>query len=143
MWVTGNQAPFSVFPCRESVPRSLALRSAHGLMRGRKLKQHGGCDRPCRLRLLHPLELFADMAWDTYCPVARVAENIGETVATCGLVIAQRTQHQITGEPIKLLTLTDWTGMVETELFAQAYKELRAGDRSVSSIGSHRDGRTV
>ena len=26
------------------------------------------------------------------------------------------------GEPMKFLTLADWTGMVETELFAQTYK---------------------
>ena len=41
---------------------------------------------------------------------------------TCGLVVEQRTHHQITGEPMKFLTLADWTGMVETELFTQTYK---------------------
>lgn len=70
----------------------------------------------------HPLELFDDVAWDTYCPVARLGEHVGETVVTCGLVVEQRTHHQITGEPMKFLTLADWTGMVETELFAQTYK---------------------
>jgi DNA polymerase III alpha subunit len=70
----------------------------------------------------HPLELFGDVAWDTYCPVARLGEHVGETVVTCGLVVEQRTHHQITGEPMKFLTLADWTGMVETELFAQTYK---------------------
>ena len=70
----------------------------------------------------HPLERFGDVAWETYCPVARLGEHIGETVVTCGLVVEQRTHHQITGEPMKFLTLADWTGMVETELFAQTYK---------------------
>ncbi|MGA2247083.1 MAG: DNA polymerase IV [Verrucomicrobiota bacterium] len=70
----------------------------------------------------HPLELFDDVAWDTYCPVARLGGHIGETVMTCGLVVEQRTHHQITGEPMKFLTLADWTGIVETELFAQTYK---------------------
>ncbi|HTQ51483.1 MAG TPA: DNA polymerase III subunit alpha [Candidatus Acidoferrales bacterium] len=70
----------------------------------------------------HPLELFDDVAWETYCPVGRLGEHIGETVVTCGLVVEQRTHHQITGEPMKFLTLADWTGMVETELFAQTYK---------------------
>ncbi|MCX6925068.1 MAG: fused DNA polymerase IV/DNA polymerase III subunit alpha, partial [Verrucomicrobia bacterium] len=70
----------------------------------------------------HPLELFANVALDTYCPVARLGEHVGETVVTCGLVVEQRTHHQITGEPMKFLTLADWTGMVETELFAQTYK---------------------
>ncbi len=70
----------------------------------------------------HPLELHDHIAWDTYCPVARLAEHVGETVVTCGLIVEQRTHHQITGEPMKFLTLADWTGMVETELFAQTYR---------------------
>lgn len=70
----------------------------------------------------HPLELFPDVAWDTYCPVNRLGEFVGETITTCGLVVEQRTHHQITGEPMKFLSLADWTGIVETELFAQTYK---------------------
>jgi DNA polymerase-3 subunit alpha len=70
----------------------------------------------------HPLELFPGVAWDTYCPVNRLGEFIGETITTCGLVVEQRTHHQITGEPMKFLSLADWTGIVETELFAQTYK---------------------
>jgi DNA-directed DNA polymerase III PolC len=70
----------------------------------------------------HPLELYDEVAWETYCPVARLGEHRGETVVTCGLVIEQRIHHQVTGEPMKFLTLADWTGMVETELFAQTYK---------------------
>ncbi len=70
----------------------------------------------------HPLELHDDIAWDTYCPVSRLGEHVGEEVVTCGLVVEQRTHHQITGEPMKFLTLADWTGMIETELFAQTYK---------------------
>jgi DNA polymerase III alpha subunit len=70
----------------------------------------------------HPLELHDHIAWETYCPVSRLGEHIGEEVVTCGLVVEQRTHHQITGEPMKFLTLADWTGMVETELFAQTYR---------------------
>jgi len=70
----------------------------------------------------HPLELFSDVAWDTYCPVARLAEHVGQEVVTCGLIVEQRTHHQITGEPMKFLTLADWTGLVETELFAPTYR---------------------
>jgi error-prone DNA polymerase len=70
----------------------------------------------------HPLELYAEVAWDTYCPVSRLAGHVGEEVVTCGLIVEQRTHHQITGEPMKFLTLADWTGMVETELFAQTYR---------------------
>ncbi|MHB1308889.1 MAG: DNA polymerase IV [Limisphaerales bacterium] len=70
----------------------------------------------------HPLELFPDVAWDTYCPVARLGEFVGQTVTACGLVVEQRTHHQITGEPMKFLSLADRTGIVETELFAQTYR---------------------
>jgi DNA polymerase III alpha subunit len=70
----------------------------------------------------HPLELHSSIAWDTYCPVARLGRHIGEQVVTCGLVVEQRTHHQITGEPMKFLTLADWTGLVETELFAATYR---------------------
>jgi DNA polymerase-3 subunit alpha len=70
----------------------------------------------------HPLGLFPGVAWDTYCPVSSLGEFVGQTVTTCGLVIEQRTHHQITGEPMKFLSLADWTGIVETELFAQTYK---------------------
>ena len=63
-----------------------------------------------------------DIAWETYCPVNRLGEFVGETVSRCGLVVEQRTHHQITGEPMKFLTLADWTGIVETELFAPTYK---------------------
>jgi DNA-directed DNA polymerase III PolC len=70
----------------------------------------------------HPLELHDHITWGTYCPVSRLGKHVGEEVVTCGLVVEQRTHHQITGEPMKFLTLADWTGMVETELFAQTYK---------------------
>jgi DNA polymerase III alpha subunit len=70
----------------------------------------------------HPLELYPDIAWDTYFPVNRLREFVGQEVTMCGLIIEQRTHHQITGEPMKFLTLCDWTGMVETELFAATYR---------------------
>ena len=70
----------------------------------------------------HPLELFDNIAWDSYCPVERLKEFVGQTVTTCGLIIEQRTHHQITGEPMKFLSLADWTGIVQTELFAPTYR---------------------
>ena len=70
----------------------------------------------------HPLELHTDVAWDTYCPVARLGEMVGQTVTVCGLVVEQRIHHQTTGEPMKFLSLADWTGIVETELFAPTYR---------------------
>ncbi len=70
----------------------------------------------------HPLELFPDIAWESYCPVNRLGDYIGQTITTCGLIVEQRTHHQVTGEPMKFLSLADKTGIIETELFAQTYK---------------------
>ncbi|MEW6159035.1 MAG: DNA polymerase III subunit alpha [Verrucomicrobiota bacterium] len=70
----------------------------------------------------HPLELFEDIAWETYCPVSRLGEHIGEEIVMCGLIIEDRIHHQVTGEPMKFITLADWTGIIETELFASTYK---------------------
>jgi len=70
----------------------------------------------------HPLELFADIAWDTYCPVNRLGAFVGQIVSVCALVVEQKIHHQITGEPMKFLSLADSTGIIETELFAKTYK---------------------
>jgi len=70
----------------------------------------------------HPLELYPDIAWETYCPVAELGARTGETVVTCGLIVEDRLHHQADGAPMKFLTLADWTGMVETELFARTYR---------------------
>jgi DNA-directed DNA polymerase III PolC len=70
----------------------------------------------------HPLDLYPDIAWDTYCPVNRLGKHIGERVVTCGLVIEQRLFHQATGEPMKFITIADRTGIIETELFAKTYQ---------------------
>jgi DNA polymerase III alpha subunit len=61
----------------------------------------------------HPLELSDDVAWDTYCPVAQLGDHIGETVVTCGLVVEQRTHHQITGEPMRIGSHGDGGAMTE------------------------------
>lgn len=65
---------------------------------------------------------MAGFAGYAFCKAHSTAYGVGEIVVTCGLVVEQRTHHQITGEPMKFLTLADWTGMMETELFAQTYK---------------------
>jgi DNA polymerase III alpha subunit len=54
--------------------------------------------------------------------VNRLGEFVDQVITTCGLVVEQRTHHQVTGEPMKFLSLADWTGIIETELFAQTYR---------------------
>ena len=70
----------------------------------------------------HPLEVYADIAWETYCPIRDLCLHQGRTIVMCGLVVEQRVHHQVNGEYMKFLTLADWTGMVEAELFAASYK---------------------
>jgi DNA-directed DNA polymerase III PolC len=70
----------------------------------------------------HPLELYPDIAWDTYCPVNRLGQHVGQEIVACGLVVEQRMFHQVTGEPMKFITIADHTGIIETELFARTYK---------------------
>ncbi|MGD0651004.1 MAG: DNA polymerase III subunit alpha [Verrucomicrobiia bacterium] len=70
----------------------------------------------------HPLELHPDIAWETYCPVAELGKHVGEKITCCGLIVEDRIHQQVTGELMKFLTLADWTGIVETELFADTYK---------------------
>ena len=70
----------------------------------------------------HPLELYPDVAWNTYCAVKNLDQHIGETVTCCGLIIEDRVHQQVTGEMMKFLTIADWTGIVETELFAESYR---------------------
>ena len=36
--------------------------------------------------------------------------------------VEQRIHNQVTGEPMKFLSLADWTGIVETELFSKTYR---------------------
>lgn len=70
----------------------------------------------------HPLEQFPDVAWDTYCPIRDLALYPGQRVSVCGLIIADRSHHQITGDQMKFITICDYTGIIECEIFAQAYR---------------------
>jgi len=70
----------------------------------------------------HPLELYPDVAWDTYCRVSDLHRYAGQTVVTCGLVIADRSHHQITGDQMKFITLCDYSGMVECEIFSESFR---------------------
>lgn len=69
-----------------------------------------------------PLELFDDIRWSTYCPLARAGEFVGSEITVCGLVVEQRIHHQVTGEPMKFLTIADKSEIASTDLFADTYR---------------------
>lgn len=70
----------------------------------------------------HPLRLWPDVAWETYCPLACLGGMAGRRVVVCGLVVADRTHHQVDGRLMKFMTLCDWSGMLETEMFAGVFR---------------------
>ena len=45
-----------------------------------------------------------------------------ERVSVCGLIIADRSHHQVTGDQMKFITICDYTGIIECEIFAQTYR---------------------
>lgn len=71
----------------------------------------------------HPVELWPDVAWETYCPVGEVRNFAGEMVTTCGLVVAQRLHHQSDGRAMKFISICDRTDILECEIFADVYRK--------------------
>jgi DNA polymerase III alpha subunit len=70
----------------------------------------------------HPLDLYPNVDWAKYCPIQKLGEHFGERVKICGLSFADRIAHQEDGQAMKFLSLGDYTGFVETEMFAAVYK---------------------
>lgn len=70
----------------------------------------------------HPLDLFADIHWASYCPLSRAGQFIGQEITVCGLVVEQRIHLQATGEPMKFLTIADRSDIASTDLFADTYR---------------------
>ncbi|MFZ4777330.1 MAG: fused DNA polymerase IV/DNA polymerase III subunit alpha, partial [Terrimicrobiaceae bacterium] len=71
----------------------------------------------------HPLELWPEVAWETYCPIKNIANHSGRRVTICGLIIADRQHHQNDGQPMKFLSICDHTGILETEMFAVTFRK--------------------
>ena len=71
----------------------------------------------------HPVELFPEVGWETYCPVGEVRQFPGQRVTTCGLVVAQRLHHQSDGRAMKFISICDRTDILECEIFAEVYRK--------------------
>jgi error-prone DNA polymerase len=70
----------------------------------------------------HPLDLHPQIAWSTYCPIAELHRYHGQRVTVCGLIIVSRSHLQQNGQPMKFISICDYTGIVECEIFAAAYR---------------------
>ena len=71
----------------------------------------------------HPVELFPEVSWETYCPVGEVRNHAGQRVTTCGLVVAQRLHHQSDGRAMKFISICDRGDILECEIFADVYRK--------------------
>jgi len=70
----------------------------------------------------HPLDQYPGIPWDTYCPIRDISNYAGHRVTTCGLIIAARSHHQVTRDQMKFITICDYTGIIECEIFPATYR---------------------
>ena len=70
----------------------------------------------------HPLDLHPQIAWESYCPIAELHRYHGQRVTVSGLIIVSRHHMQQDGQPMKFISICDYTGIVECEIFAAAYR---------------------
>jgi DNA-directed DNA polymerase III PolC len=70
----------------------------------------------------HPLALFPDVCWDSYCPIVNLKDHHGKRVSIAGMIIEDRIHRQEDGRPMKFISVCDATGIIECELFADVYR---------------------
>ena len=70
----------------------------------------------------HPLDLHPQIDWRTYCPIADLHHYPNQRVTVCGLIIVSRSHLQQNGQPMKFISICDYSGIVECEIFAAAYR---------------------
>jgi len=70
----------------------------------------------------HPLALFPNVRWDSYCPIINLKDNHRQRVSIAGMIIEDRIHRQENGRPMKFISVCDATGIIECELFADAYR---------------------
>lgn len=70
----------------------------------------------------HPLDLHPEVSWQSFCPISELHHYPGKLVTIAGLIVASRSHQQKDGSPMKFISVCDYTGIVECEIFAQAYR---------------------
>jgi len=66
--------------------------------------------------------MYPDVAWNTYCPISELGSYLGEHVTVAGLIIEDRIHRQSDGRLMKFISLCDYSGILECELFAGTYR---------------------
>jgi DNA polymerase III alpha subunit len=70
----------------------------------------------------YPLDLYSDVQWNTYCPIADVGNYPTRRVTVAGMIIEERLHQQMDGRIMKFISVCDYSGILECELFASAYR---------------------
>ncbi len=111
-----------LFDCAEGARRGGTVSEGH-------LREPSRLDRlKSEMELLgftisgHPLDLFPNVNWMSYCPIRDLHRYSRQRVTVCGMIIADRLHRQNDGQPMKFISICDYTGILECELFAKAYK---------------------
>ncbi|MGC2579512.1 MAG: OB-fold nucleic acid binding domain-containing protein [Terrimicrobiaceae bacterium] len=68
------------------------------------------------------LDLYSDVQWNTYCPIADVGKYPKRRVTVAGMIVEARLHHQMDGRIMKFISICDYSGILECELFASAYR---------------------
>ncbi|MEO6847921.1 MAG: OB-fold nucleic acid binding domain-containing protein [Chthoniobacterales bacterium] len=70
----------------------------------------------------HPLDSFPHVDWDSYVQIGDLARYGEKRLKIAGLIIESRMHRQTDGRPMKFISLCDYSGVVECELFADVYQ---------------------
>ncbi len=70
----------------------------------------------------HPLNCHSQVNWQSYCPISDLHLYPNEKATIAGLIIVSRSHLQQDGRPMKFISVCDYTGIVECEIFADAYR---------------------
>ena len=74
----------------------------------------------------HPLDVYSDVQWKTHCPIAEVGNYPRRRVTIAGMIVEDRLHHQMDGRIMKFISVCDYSGILECELFAGAYRRFGA-----------------
>jgi DNA polymerase III alpha subunit len=72
----------------------------------------------------HPLDLYADVQWKTYCQLP-ISETIHTPGHRCRMIVEERLHHQMDGRILKFISICDYSGILECD-FSQARIEFTA-----------------
>ena len=69
---------------------------------------------------------YSHVQWNTYCPIADVGNYPTRRVTVAGMIVEDRLHHQMDGRIMKFISICDYSGILECELFASAYRRFGA-----------------